>query len=207
MTTNDGSGSGSDAWVWIVLAAIALYWTTITAPEEGQQREPASIAEHHGRAHRASLQPSPPSENPDAAAAGALASAKRTLLLTHTGRFRSRDLHAEVLALLAKIPDASPDAAEAKRLRAGIIAAYKRRGLAAPKPKVRNDAVAAFTARGASAHSSGVATPKVSGYGACAENGSCYGDVSPITGRAKRIHVRGYYRGDGTYVRGHYRSK
>ena len=42
--------------------------------------------------------------------------------------------------------------------------------------------------------------------GACAENGSCYGDISSITGIPKTISVRGYYRKDGTYVRGHYRS-
>jgi hypothetical protein len=41
----------------------------------------------------------------------------------------------------------------------------------------------------------------------CAENGSCYGDVSTTTGRAKTVPVQGYYRKDGTYVRGHYRSK
>ena len=41
----------------------------------------------------------------------------------------------------------------------------------------------------------------------CAENGSCYGDISPVTLRPKTVHVRGYYRKDGTYVRGHYRSR
>jgi len=41
----------------------------------------------------------------------------------------------------------------------------------------------------------------------CAENGSCYGDVSTINGMPKTIHVDGYYRKDGTYVRGHYRSR
>ena len=41
----------------------------------------------------------------------------------------------------------------------------------------------------------------------CAENGSCYGDISSITGRPKTISVGGYYRRDGTYVRGHYRSR
>jgi hypothetical protein len=41
----------------------------------------------------------------------------------------------------------------------------------------------------------------------CAENGSCYGDVSENNGQAKTIHVNGYFRKDGTYVRGHYRSK
>lgn len=41
----------------------------------------------------------------------------------------------------------------------------------------------------------------------CAENGSCYGDISKINGMSKTIRVEGYYRSDGTYVRGHYRSK
>jgi hypothetical protein len=41
----------------------------------------------------------------------------------------------------------------------------------------------------------------------CAENGSCYGDISATTGRAKTTYVNGYTRKDGTYVRGHYRSK
>ncbi len=42
--------------------------------------------------------------------------------------------------------------------------------------------------------------------GGCAENGSCYGNISVHTGRPKTVHVDGYYRRDGTYVRGHYRS-
>lgn len=41
----------------------------------------------------------------------------------------------------------------------------------------------------------------------CAENGSCYGDISAATGRPKTVAVGGYFRKDGTYVRGHYRSK
>lgn len=41
----------------------------------------------------------------------------------------------------------------------------------------------------------------------CAENGSCYGDISSRTGRPKTVAVGGYYRKDGTYVRGHYRSR
>ena len=40
----------------------------------------------------------------------------------------------------------------------------------------------------------------------CAENGSCYGDTSNINGMPKTNHVNGYFRRDGTYVRGHYRS-
>lgn len=39
-----------------------------------------------------------------------------------------------------------------------------------------------------------------------AENGSYYGETSKLTGRPKTVHVNGYYRKDGTYVRGHYRS-
>lgn len=44
-------------------------------------------------------------------------------------------------------------------------------------------------------------------FSECAENGSCYGDISAETLRPKTVHVKGYYRKDGTYVRGHYRSK
>ncbi len=47
--------------------------------------------------------------------------------------------------------------------------------------------------------------PTTSGTGACAENGSCYGDLN-ANGVPKTVHVNGYYRKDGTYVRGHYRS-
>lgn len=39
-----------------------------------------------------------------------------------------------------------------------------------------------------------------------AENDSYYGQISENTGRPKTVHVRGYYRKDGTYVRSHYRS-
>ena len=39
----------------------------------------------------------------------------------------------------------------------------------------------------------------------CAENGSCYGDPN-ANGVPKTVHVDGYYRKDGTYVRGYYRS-
>lgn len=39
-----------------------------------------------------------------------------------------------------------------------------------------------------------------------AENDSYYGQISETTGRPKTVHVRGYYRKDGTYVRSHYRS-
>lgn len=41
----------------------------------------------------------------------------------------------------------------------------------------------------------------------CAENGSCFGDASVLTGAPKTVRVQGYHRRDGTYVRGHYRSR
>ncbi len=41
----------------------------------------------------------------------------------------------------------------------------------------------------------------------CAENGSCFGDVSKFNGLLKTNYVNGYYRSNGTYVRGHYRSR
>jgi len=53
-------------------------------------------------------------------------------------------------------------------------------------------------------------THVTSGYrspGQVAENGSYYGEISRNTGRPKTTHVRGYFRKDGTYVRGHYRSR
>ncbi len=40
----------------------------------------------------------------------------------------------------------------------------------------------------------------------CEENDSCYGEISTATGRAKTVDVHGYYRKNGTYVQGHYRS-
>jgi hypothetical protein len=63
--------------------------------------------------------------------------------------------------------------------------------------------VASTTAPGATSTAVAPATT----IGQCAENGSCYGDISPATGLPKTVAVRGYYRADGTYVRGYYRSK
>lgn len=42
-------------------------------------------------------------------------------------------------------------------------------------------------------------------YG-CSESGSCYGDISPATGRPKTVYVPGYFKSNGKYVRGYYRS-
>ncbi|MBU1706267.1 hypothetical protein KKG19_06135 [Patescibacteria group bacterium] len=40
-----------------------------------------------------------------------------------------------------------------------------------------------------------------------AENGDIRGIDNDGDGRAEPVHVHGYYRKDGTYVRGHYRAK
>lgn len=42
---------------------------------------------------------------------------------------------------------------------------------------------------------------------ACSESGSCYGDISAKTGLSKTTYVHGYFRRNGTYVRGYYRSR
>jgi hypothetical protein len=42
---------------------------------------------------------------------------------------------------------------------------------------------------------------------AVAENGDIRGADNDGDGRAEPVHVRGYYRKDGTYVRGHYRAR
>lgn len=61
--------------------------------------------------------------------------------------------------------------------------------------------------RGSSAPSAAPAPAPSPVLPTCAENGSCYGDLSTVTGRPKTVPVQGYYRKDGTYVRGHYRSR
>jgi hypothetical protein len=40
----------------------------------------------------------------------------------------------------------------------------------------------------------------------CSETGSCYGDISSITGLPKTVYVHGYFRSNGTYVGSYYRS-
>lgn len=57
-----------------------------------------------------------------------------------------------------------------------------------------------------SAYNSSTYNSTTPSYSVCAENGSCYGDISEATGRPKTVSVKSYYRTDGTYVRGHYRS-
>ena len=46
-----------------------------------------------------------------------------------------------------------------------------------------------------------------SGGGSGCSSGNYYGATSCVTGLPKTVHVRGYFRKNGTYVRPHYRSK
>lgn len=69
-----------------------------------------------------------------------------------------------------------------------------------------NRSVARALPYGTPRFSSGAEQAPPTYYAPCAENGSCYGDLSTYNGLPKTVHVEGYYRSDGTYVRGHYRS-
>jgi len=171
--------------------------------------------------------------------------ANRLLLLTHSGQFRSRDLHARALAVLERVRVDSPEYSEAARLRRAITAAYEGKGAAPPSPDgslLPGELLRALegpmpAAARPSEASRPVPAPRAeegarlaavtSGYDpatpqyvpptmlrelaparvGCQENGSCYGDTSVATGRPKTVEVHGYYRKNGTYVRGHYRSK
>ena len=44
------------------------------------------------------------------------------------------------------------------------------------------------------------------GEGRIAENGDHYGRDNDGDGRTESTHVRGYFKDDGTYYRGHYRA-
>jgi hypothetical protein len=67
-----------------------------------------------------------------------------------------------------------------------------------------NERVAAATSEAQSAVSQATPTSKVAPR-QIAENGSYYGELNK-NGVPKTVPVRGYYRKDGTYVRGYYRS-
>ena len=73
--------------------------------------------------------------------------------------------------------------------------------------KSGNECVSIFSGKSVGSGSTSIANPPITTSPSCAENGSCYGDVSTNTGKPKTVSVKGYYRKDGTYVRGHYRSK
>ncbi len=73
-------------------------------------------------------------------------------------------------------------------------------GIAAPKPVAK----AASQYKYSAAHEDRASRVSVPHHGS-AENGSHYGQPN-ASGVPKTVHVDGYYRSDGTYVRSHYRS-
>ena len=79
-------------------------------------------------------------------------------------------------------------------------------GLSSPQKSLAPVASSTAPAVPTGAHSVPPDTASSPYPAACAENGSCYGDISNITGLPKTVHVNGYFRSDGTYVRGYYRS-
>ena len=65
---------------------------------------------------------------------------------------------------------------------------------------------ACFAGETENASSSFSTPPKAISPRGCSESGSCYGDISANTGRAKTTYVRGYCRKNGKCVGGYYRS-
>jgi hypothetical protein len=54
---------------------------------------------------------------------------------------------------------------------------------------------------------SSVVVPRSPGFvPSCSETGSCYGDISKLTGMPKTTFVHGYFRKNGTYVGSYFRS-
>lgn len=102
--------------------------------------------------------------------------------------------HSDPIVLAASNDEASDDGEGADASADSLAIAPTPAGTAAAGPAVPSSALSTYV------------PPKPVSYG-CAENGSCYGDFSSATGRPKTVSVRGYYRKDGTYVRGHYRSR
>ena len=231
-----GQKSGS-AWLWVLAGAGALYAAL-------SHQEPTPPIRAPEPAVQAAVAAPTVAAPPTASAAELLFVAKRLLLLTHTGKFRSRDLHARALAALALIPIGAPELAEATQLRRAIVGAYTSQAGTPPPPdssafpsdllQALEGSIALPSPANATNESdpggsrpTGIAPSPalamVGGYPSdtaptpapapianlpgCAENGSCYGDISEATGLPKTVAVRGYTRADGTHVRGYYRSK
>lgn len=250
------SGSG---WVWAVAGLTTLCVLL-------SQRQPVAAPPAQVPVARETSAPQAAAPVPKLSSADLLFVARRLLLLTHTGQFRSRDLHARALAMLELIEPGTPESTEAAQLKGGIAAAYAGNGATAPTPdrtplpadlvralpgpiaigshpvsgqhastgtaiakptrspmpsgSVSGDALSKALLRTDPVPeldevARGDALPRtptpsipqpVTGLG-CEENGSCYGDISAATGHPKTVEVHGYYRSNGTYVRGHYRSK
>lgn len=190
------SRPGSFQWVWWVLVVGGVAWLCNGRPKSPLRETEVSIPS-------VEVKPPAPPAPPPPSSSHTLAEAKRVLLLVHTGEFRSRDVHTRALELLAQISSGTPESTEARQLERAIRSAYGK----GPVPDEVTPARGTFShhiAPTASAPSPLVRLPTPQG---CAENGSCYGDISENTGKAKTTYVQGYYRKNGTYVRGHYRSR
>lgn len=130
----------------------------------------------------------------------------------HTSAKQAKALRTEVLARQA-LPAADKRAPTEAQLRAFLVRLGTARGVSAPSQGVvasksaPASAAAAAAPRADAAPKPPSASSVVGSTPGCAENGSCYGDISATTGRPKTVEVHGYYRKNGTYVRGHYRSK
>lgn len=116
---------------------------------------------------------------------------------------RGSDLAGTVAALRAAVRQLEARLVEVEKLLQASSASTRNSAPLLPEPPALS-----FTSLSQSPAAS--ATPALivntTGNPGCAENGSCYGDTSPATGNPKTVNVNGYYRKDGTYVRGHYRS-
>lgn len=225
--------SSSVVW-WLLGGTIALIaWLSGNSPKAAPP--PAFAVSQPAATAKPVDSPPAPSD------AQLLFVANRLLLLTHSGQFRSRDLHARALAALALVHVGSPEYAQAEQLRRGITAAYAQNGGKPPTPddsSLPSDLVQALQGQTPAA-----TRPSTDGHGTdgrqasaapsenaialgralppapplyhpelvaspeCQGNGSCYGDISAATGLPKTVEVHGYTRSNGTYVRGHYRSK
>jgi len=108
------------------------------------------------------------------------------------------------IAPAAKVDVIAPPAAAASVVAPAPDAAARSLVLVQPLQSAGNTTAAPLLAP-APAPAPLPAPPPPAGLG-CAENGSCYGDLSTINGTPKTTQVDGYFRRDGTYVRGHYRS-
>lgn len=197
----------SNAWPWILggLAALFAYNSgyasgqqdssdvTAPAPEIAYSPSPATQAYLEGASEQVAAEEAdaPAAEEEGAELAGA----------------ESSDYYEDTdePGLAGDEEHAAADGVTSAYVSTAAAPALVTTSLASAAPAVDADEVAAPAAVTRSyASTVPVSAPAVIG---CAENGSCYGDISAATGRAKTVSVGGYFRKDGTYVRGHYRSR
>lgn len=186
-------GSGGSGFGFLVV--VALLWAIFSPSKPATQAPPASHSAPTFAATPQLARSLPPAKS----STDYLSEATQALQLVHTGQYKSRDVHAYALYLLSQIPADAAESTQARQFERGIASAYSRGQSPVPSSNYPE------TTSGVEPNRSSQTGSYQSGN--CAENGSCYGDISSATGRPKTTHVNGYYRRDGTYVRGHYRSR